>query len=165
MKNSRNEGIRDGEMRGLEEVWGRFVNSKFAKWLGLVMGIGLAVTTAACEVANAKPSTQPVETAPLPSDNGNASPAPVVEKTKTPVPTKVPTMESSPTVMVAYDVYNPDSFPADMKAIAQDPMRATPEQQQQYQSFLDKQRQLFFEKQGIKAMFECLLNGNKQVHL
>jgi hypothetical protein len=66
-----------------------------------------------------------------------------------------------PTPDVAYNIDDKNSFPADMKAIAMDPMNATPEQQVAYQQFLDSQRQKFFVEKGIQEVMDKMVASGK----
>jgi hypothetical protein len=98
-----------------------------------------------------------------PAVTNTATTAPTSTPTHTPSPTSTstPTPAITLTPDVAYNIYDMNSFPADMKAVAMDPMKATLEQQQVYQSFLDNQRQKFFVEKGIQEVVDKMVASGK----
>ena len=118
-----------------------------------VIAAAAFITLAGCQTRDLPlPTLQPTETkAATPS----ATPTP----TDTLAPTE--TLAPTPTPDVAYNIYDINSFPAEMKAVAMDPMKATPEQQAAYQQFLDNQRQKFFAEKGIQQVVEKMVASGK----
>ena len=98
-----------------------------------------------------------------PAVTNTAPPSPTSTPTYTPsiTPTSTSTPTTTPTPDVAYNIYDMNSFPADMKAIAMDPMKATVEQQTAYQTFLDNQRQMFFVEKGIDGVVKQMVESGK----
>jgi hypothetical protein len=88
-----------------------------------------------------------------------ASPTPLPSPSATATEKPTETLPPSPTPTEAvYDIFNPDSFPDQFKVVAADPMKAAPEQQTAYQTFLDKQRDIYFIKWGIKDVVDNMKN-------
>jgi hypothetical protein len=95
-----------------------------------------------------------------PSPTETRTPGTTPTSTLTFTPSSTPTPTSTPTPAV-YDIFNTNSFPAVMKAVAMDPMKATPEQQAEYQTFLDAQREKYFETEGIKDVVDKMVESGQ----
>jgi hypothetical protein len=103
----------------------------------------------------------PATLRPAATSTATPSSAPTSTFTPSPTPTATPTPSITPTPDVAYNIYDTSSFPPERKAIAMDPMKATPEQQAAYQQFLNNQRQKFFVEKGIDGVVKQMVESGK----
>lgn len=139
----------------------------------LVLGLMiLSVGLAACNGSQTAPgtalSTASVAAIPSPTPltqqqtetrlDQNTLPAPIN-------PTELPTWTSTPDTQkataVPVNIFDANTFPDKYKAMAANPFSGTAEQQADYQSFLEAQREAFFVKQGIKDVVDRMAASGK----